>query len=87
MTPRKPHRRASGGTPPPRPPARGAPAAPSTAPATEPAAEPAAPAGSSPPAEPSVLKAKAADDDPRVWGDSPEDRDSWLLEQRPPHWD
>ena len=39
------------------------------------------------PAEPSVLKAKAADDDPRVWGDGPEDRDSWLLEQRPPHWD
>ncbi len=39
------------------------------------------------PAEPSVLKVKATDDDPRVWGDAPEDRDSWLLEQRPPHWD
>ena len=33
-----------------------------------------------------LLPGKAKEDDPRVWGDSPEDRDSWLLEQRPPHW-
>lgn len=44
-------------------------------------------AGSGAAAEPTVFRARAADDDPRVWGDSPEDRDSWLLEQRPPHWD
>ncbi|WP_342023960.1 hypothetical protein AAE021_01755 [Arthrobacter citreus] len=72
MSPRKPHRRASGGSAP--------------KPVT-----PSQPSQSSEesraPAEPSVLKAKAADDDPRVWGDGPEDRDSWLLEQRPPHWD
>ena len=72
MTARKPHRRASGGT---------APAVPSAgSPEQKPEQAPA-------PTEPSVLKAKAADDDPRVWGDGPEDRDSWLLEQRPPHWD
>ena len=33
-----------------------------------------------------LVPVKAKEDDPRVWGDSPEDRDSWLLEQRPPHW-
>lgn len=33
-----------------------------------------------------LLPGKAKEDDPRVWGDGPEDRDSWLLEQRPPHW-
>ena len=68
MTPRTPHRRATGGTVPPRPPER--------------ASEPAKSSG-----EPQILKAKAADDDPRAWGDAPEDRDSWLAEQRPPHWD
>ncbi|MEE1620455.1 DUF4011 domain-containing protein [Zafaria sp. J156] len=34
----------------------------------------------------SVLPRRAAEDDPRAWGDSSEDRDRWLLEQRPPHW-
>ena len=31
---------------------------------------------------------KAAEDDPRAWGDSDSegDRDAWLREQRPPHW-
>lgn len=31
---------------------------------------------------------KAAEDDPRAWGDaeSDPDRDAWLREQRPPHW-
>ena len=33
-----------------------------------------------------LVPVKAKEDDPRVWGDSPEDRDFWLLEQRPPHW-
>lgn len=33
-----------------------------------------------------LLPETAKEDDPRVWGDGPEDRDSWLLEQRPPHW-
>ncbi|WP_229957616.1 hypothetical protein [Arthrobacter sp. zg-Y750] len=33
-----------------------------------------------------LVPVKAKEDDPRVWGDGPEDRDSWLLEQRPPHW-
>lgn len=80
MTARKPHRRASGGT---------APAVPSAgSPEPEPKRKPEPKQAQAPaPAEPSVLKAKAADDDPRVWGDGPEDRDSWLLEQRPPHWD
>ena len=61
MTPRKPHRRASGGT------------APSPLPERKEELPPA-------------LAAKAAEDDPRVWGDEPEDRDSWLQEQQPPHW-
>lgn len=34
----------------------------------------------------SVIPRLAAEDDPRSWGDSVEDRDSWLREQRPPHW-
>lgn len=45
------------------------------------AAEPAAgPAG--------VLPNKAAEDDPRRWGDQPDsyDHDAWLQEQKPPHW-
>lgn len=69
MTPRKPHRRASGGT----------------VSEKENRETPPAAAGK-PSAERAVPKVKAAEDDPRVWGDAPEDRDSWLLEQRPPHW-
>ena len=61
MIPRKPHRRASGGT------------APRPLPERKEELPPA-------------LAAKAAEDDPRVWGDEPEDRDSWLQEQQPPHW-
>jgi hypothetical protein len=35
-----------------------------------------------------VLPNKAAEDDPRRWGDEPGgyDHDSWLQEQKPPHW-
>jgi hypothetical protein len=35
-----------------------------------------------------VLPNKAAEDDPRRWGDQPSgyDHDSWLQEQKPPHW-
>ncbi|WP_211876576.1 AAA family ATPase [Pseudarthrobacter albicanus] len=35
-----------------------------------------------------VLPNKAAEDDPRRWGDQPNsyDHDSWLQEQKPPHW-
>ncbi|MGO4491002.1 hypothetical protein AB4Y86_02765 [Arthrobacter sp. 2YAF22_2] len=35
-----------------------------------------------------VLPNKAAEDDPRRWGDQPGsyDHDAWLLEQKPPHW-
>lgn len=34
-----------------------------------------------------VLPNKAAEDDPRTWGDSAGyDHDAWLKEQRPPHW-
>ena len=35
-----------------------------------------------------VLPNKAAEDDPRRWGDQPSgyDHDSWLEEQKPPHW-
>lgn len=31
---------------------------------------------------------KAAEDDPRAWGDadSDADHDAWLREQKPPHW-
>jgi hypothetical protein len=31
---------------------------------------------------------KAAEDDPRAWGDreSETDHDAWLREQKPPHW-
>ena len=44
---------------------------------------------SSPAAVPAgVLPNKAAEDDPRRWGDEPGgyDHDSWLEEQKPPHW-
>ncbi|MFM9429164.1 hypothetical protein ACFDR8_000030 [Arthrobacter sp. MP_2.3] len=36
-----------------------------------------------------VLPNKAAEDDPRRWGDDAGgyDHDSWLQEQKPPHWD
>ncbi|HET6270021.1 MAG TPA: AAA family ATPase, partial [Arthrobacter sp.] len=35
-----------------------------------------------------VLPNKAAEDDPRRWGDQPSgyDHDAWLQEQKPPHW-
>ncbi len=35
-----------------------------------------------------VLPNKAAEDDPRRWGDQPNsyDHDAWLQEQKPPHW-
>jgi len=35
-----------------------------------------------------VLPNKAAEDDPRRWGDQPGnyDHDAWLQEQKPPHW-
>ena len=35
-----------------------------------------------------LLPNKAAEDDPRRWGDQPNsyDHDSWLQEQKPPHW-
>lgn len=48
--------------------------------ASQPAAPAAVPAG--------VLPNKAAEDDPRRWGDEPGgyDHDSWLQEQKPPHW-
>lgn len=48
------------------------------------------PHGAKPPVTPGgALPKKAAEDDPRVWGDaeSDTDRDAWLREQRPPHWD
>jgi hypothetical protein len=36
----------------------------------------------------SVLPNKASEDDPRRWGDQPDnyDHDAWLQEQKPPHW-
>lgn len=35
-----------------------------------------------------LIPQRAAEDDPRSWGDreSDQDRDQWLKEQRPPHW-
>ncbi|MGW9403157.1 hypothetical protein ACWGQ2_04210 [Arthrobacter sp. NPDC055585] len=33
-----------------------------------------------------ILPQTAGEDDPRAWGDSPEDTSAWLREQRPPHW-
>jgi len=33
-----------------------------------------------------VVPALAAEDNPRSWGDEPDDHDAWLREQRPPHW-
>lgn len=39
-------------------------------------------------AEEPALPRRAAEDDPRAWGDreSERDREQWLKEQRPPHW-
>jgi hypothetical protein len=33
-----------------------------------------------------LLPTKAAEDDPRRWGDADDDHDAWLKEQKPPHW-
>jgi hypothetical protein len=33
-----------------------------------------------------ILPTKAAEDDPRRWGDADDDHDAWLKEQKPPHW-
>jgi hypothetical protein len=34
-----------------------------------------------------ILPNKAAEDDPRAWGDGPDnDHDEWLKENKPPHW-
>ncbi len=40
------------------------------------------------PASGGLLPNKAAEDDPRRWGDEAGsyDHDAWLREQRPPHW-
>jgi hypothetical protein len=45
-------------------------------------------ASPSAPVSAGVLPNKAAEDDPRRWGDEPGgyDHDSWLQEQKPPHW-
>ncbi len=34
-----------------------------------------------------VLEQRAAEDDPRRWGDSENDLGEWMKSQRPPHWD
>ncbi len=53
---------------------------------TPPAEEPRSVSGATVPA--GVLPNKAAEDDPRRWGDQPGsyDHDAWLQEQKPPHW-
>ena len=33
-----------------------------------------------------VLPLLSGEDDPRAWGDRPEDTSDWLREQGPPHW-
>ncbi len=33
-----------------------------------------------------ALPTKAVEDSPRAWGDTDDDHDQWLQEQRPPHW-
>ncbi|WP_258062142.1 DUF4011 domain-containing protein [Arthrobacter sp. B0490] len=38
------------------------------------------------PAEAPSLPTTAGEDDPRSWGDTEDDHDAWLEEQRPPHW-
>ncbi|MCC9192710.1 hypothetical protein LOC59_03445 [Arthrobacter sp. zg-Y916] len=44
-----------------------------------------APATAAAPAE-GILPSVAEEDDPRAWGDRPDDTADWLREQRPPHW-
>ncbi|GAA1498180.1 hypothetical protein [Paeniglutamicibacter kerguelensis] len=34
-----------------------------------------------------VLPERAAEDDPRRWGDADDDLGEWMRSQRPPHWD
>lgn len=34
-----------------------------------------------------LLPERAAEDDPRRWGDGEDDLGEWLKSQRPPHWD
>lgn len=34
-----------------------------------------------------VLPERAAEDDPRRWGDTDDDLGEWMRSQRPPHWD
>jgi hypothetical protein len=44
-------------------------------------------AGRAAPGTAGILPNKAAEDDPRRWGDGPDDdHDAWLKEQKPPHW-
>lgn len=56
-----------------------------TAGPTEAAGEPKSPAAKTGPS--GILPTKAAEDDPRRWGDdSNYDHEQWLKEQKPPHW-
>ena len=53
------------------------------------AAESEAPQAAKPSVTPGgAVPKKAAEDDPRAWGDreSETDHDAWLREQKPPHW-
>lgn len=59
---------------------RGAAPADSSAPVPSPGARPAA-GGTD-----EILPSKAAEDDARSWGDREDDHDTWLKEQKPPHW-
>lgn len=34
-----------------------------------------------------ILSERAAEDDPRRWGDDEDDLGEWMKSQRPPHWD
>jgi hypothetical protein len=34
-----------------------------------------------------LLPASTRDDTDEGWGESSRERDDWLLEERPPHWD
>lgn len=71
------------------PPPGAGPAGHGTPGAAAPAAEEGTPAGSGRDSRgegPGILPQTAGEDDPRAWGDSPEDSSAWLLEQRPPHW-
>ena len=45
------------------------------------------PAGQAATGTAGILPNKAAEDDPRRWGDGPDDdHDAWLRDQKPPHW-